>query len=225
MDVGDKCIARTLKGTRCTRNATAANRLCKQHAKSAATGAAAAAVSIIGVVEPWVQHQLPAPADDLRKHVLQKIRRQLQAGPRATAVRSASTGALYVYFIAAEAGLNYWKIGMTTQKTDTRMRQWSASHRARIGLQREYKVTRNVAFCERLVHRYLDHRRMYRYPADNGCFRSYWAATGEMISDAQSVRIDAEERLVAKNKHVEWFCLSFDEIDALVSAVVRAFGA
>jgi hypothetical protein len=221
---GDKrCAAITGQGKPCRRAGIASSsiskrKLCTQHLNLEADKAGKK------VVEPWLAAKLPEPSDKLRAAVLAKLRRKLYN----TAKDRGGRGVIYIYYIANETGLNYWKVGMTEKTADQRLSEWMAAHRTRILCKSFYAVKHSVKFVERVIHLYLDYCRMHRTPTSDHTretlFRSVWSATGEVIDDDQNRVISADAtRLIAKHKHVEWFCAPIAEIKEIVEAIV-AYG-
>jgi len=215
----NRCEAVTKStGQRCTRKATFViiiknsnrMRVCSQHSARQT------------VDEPWTRLDLPEPSTDLRVGIRNKLRRKLETGPS----EKDGKGAIYVYGFEHERQRQYWKIGMTQQTVEERMRQWSAEHGVEIDSVHQWHLGNNVKFCERVIHLYLDHVRIHRYPIeteeerhDQIIFRSKWAATGKWIDDGAPT-----DRPVAKNKHVEWFCISLFAIFKIINAVVDKYG-
>ncbi len=212
------CEATKLDSKQCTRtsvtqNASTGKHLCTQHAKKAGTT----------IKEPWQELGLIAPSEKIGQKALGKLRRRL----RNTKKDRGGSGSIYVYYIATEAGLDYWKVGMTKKDADERLNEWQKTHKARVLKKCEFKVDQSVLFIERIVHLYLDHCRMHRTPTADGketLFRSVYSATGELIDDDQDKKIGTDERLVAKNKHVEWFNAPITEVKSVIESIVNAFG-
>jgi hypothetical protein len=62
---------------------------------------------------------------------------------------------------------------------------------------------------------------MYRYPNESGTgFHSVYKLSGEIIQDGQE-NTDEKERLVAKNKEIEWFCAPLEEILSVVEGILK----
>lgn len=177
------------------------------------------------VKEPWKTLGLPDPSKELRVSVLKRLGTRLNRGPKL----SDSSGYLYVYSLASEEGLNYWKVGMTTRTVTERKKEWQAKHPGFTLVMKEYYhvPTKAVRCLERVVHLYLDHRRMHRYPVLEGKdLISVWSATGAEIEDDASRRAKGKkERLVATTKMVEWFCLPWSELSPLLDVLVKYYSA
>jgi hypothetical protein len=174
------------------------------------------------VKEPWKTLGLPDPSKELRVSVLKRLVTRLNRGPKP----NDSSGYLYVYSLASEEGLNYWKVGMTTRTVTERKKEWQAKHPGFTLMMKEYYhvPTKAVRCLERVVHLYLDHRRMHRYPILGGkALFSVWSATGVAV-DANSKQ-QQKERLVATTKMVEWFCLPWSELSPLLDALVKYYSA
>ena len=204
-----RCEAETKKGKVCSKSAVAKStvsgkNLCTLHLKLEPDAQ-----------EPWVELKLMAPSTENRKLVLAKIRRKLRSTKD-----GGGSGSIYIYAIASEVDLNYWKVGMTERTADERLSEWSDEHKARIIKMSEYRVEHSVKLVERLVHLYLDYCRMYRTPCGHGCFLSVLSATGKVIEDKQYEKIKDEGRPAAKNKHVEFFNAPLEDIKAVIEAIV-----
>jgi len=230
-----KCTAVTIKTkTRCKRNAThAGHTFCYQHAPAAAVGVVAAEPPPprlpnqveIAAAPPQLSRAEAAqrllrahPPSDLNSaRTIRRISARIVRGPR---VKDTTGGAIYIYSLSTEPGMNYWKVGMTSRTADKRLKEWASQHReAKVIKHADYRVDKHVKYVESLIHLYLDHCRMYRYPLEKGSakFRSYWKTTGELIDDKQV----PGDRLVAKNKHTEWFYASLHEIKRVVEGLIR----
>lgn len=210
----NKCQSTTQKKTQCTRNAVEGSDKCAQHGGKAKE-LNSNETKALG---------LPAVPKETQGNVVKKIQRLIQKDLSSSQAKTTAGGYVYIYRLAHETGLNYWKIGMTDREVDKRMKEWEGTLRCRVLCVKEYKLKKNHAYCERLIHLYLDYCRMYRYPAEakkgdkHVLFKSKWYRSGEWIDDDQGREID--ERLVAKNKHVEWFCAPLAEILKVVQAIV-----
>lgn len=216
-----KCEALTLKGNQCKKAGTytvGGARYCTQHHEKHIKDSDAVIVTIRDT-EPWEKNRLPTPSPENGRRVLQKIRRRIKAGP---SPKDTAPGCIYIYYLEEEADLNYWKIGRTSRTADERLKEWAAEHKkAKIKLAKQYKVQGHANFIETLIHLYLHYARMYRTPyGDDGHFHSVWASTGEIIQDGQET---TTERVVAMRKHIEWFCMPFEDVVAVVGALVNAY--
>lgn len=188
-------------------------------------------VSVAVSVTPWKSLRLPEPSKELRLSVLRRLRNRINRGPK----QSDTTGYLYVYSLADEVGLNYWKIGMTSRDDlEIRLKEWQSKHAGHtIVLKRSYRMEVKATRClERVVHLYLDHKRMYRYQvsAPNGTYLvSIWSATGDPIDDAGRRTwisgADPKQRLHSSGKMVEWFCLPWSELEPLLNVLVKYYSA
>jgi hypothetical protein len=209
---GARCTAITKKGTRCTFKRKGGKDVCGIHAKGKAPSTPETPTRARG--------EIIIPQENL-KSVVSKIRTKLKRGPTKD---DAKGGSIYVDRMARETGLNYWKVGMTDRTADKRMNEWESTHKDRIIRVDRYVLTKNHLLAERLIHLCLDYCRMYRYPSygkDGTYFKSVWKRTGKVIQDAQLAKIDKDQRAVAKNKHVEWFCCDKETLDEVVQSVVH----
>lgn len=163
-------------------------------------------------------HTHMEPDTRLSKQALGKLRRRLQSGPRNSKLNQ-TAGFIYVYALPDDAPFTYFKVGRTEQPLKERMKQWSKTHGCTVELMASFGVDRNLAWCERLIHLYLDYCRMYRYPvdADDGKITYYnvWKTTGKPVTPFAT----GEPARVAKNKHTEWFNESLSVISNVCIAV------
>ncbi len=207
-----RCQAQTAKKKQCSRQATQGTR-CTQHAPKE-----------VVVIEPWTALKLPKPHSDNRNSVLNKLRTKLR---QPAEKRSGGAGHLYIYYIAEEhdAGLMYWKIGMTERSVDVRLAEWSKTHKhgATVLLAKSYRLRRWHKWVERVVHLYLNYCRVYRYPLvetkkESAHFHSIWAATRKPCPES----VDSEDTAPAMHKQVEWFyaeCL--EDLDDIINKIVN----
>ena len=219
-----QCKATTNNGKQCKRDGKGPECVCYQHDKPPA---------LATVTRPVLQvtaslDLLCAHKSKLRRSALRKLETKLRKGP--PSVEKDGLGAIYIYYLETDRahGIRcYWKVGMTKHATapGKRIKQWSAKQEG-VVTQAVYVVERGHKFIERVVHLYLDHCRMYRYPcasagAEAQLFRSTWYATGLPVKDAQWDLIDLTKRTVARQKSVEWFCGSLEDIEGVVQAVIK----
>lgn len=202
-----RCQAQTAKRKQCSRQATCGTR-CTQHAPKE-----------VVIVEPWTTLGLPSPHTDNRSSVLNKLRTKLR---QPETKRSGGAGHLYIYYIAEEheAGLMYWKIGMTERSVDVRLAEWAKAHKrgATVLLAKSYRLRRWHKWVERVVHLYFNYCRVYRYPLANNKahFHSIWAATRKPCPDSA----DYKDTAPAMHKQVEWFhakCL--EDLDDIINKI------
>lgn len=171
--------------------------------------------------------QPPYQKDRLRSSVVKKIERRLKSGPRTTD----EPGHIYVYALQHEmdAQMDYWKVGMTTRAPEERAKEWSAKHHKThtVVTQAVFHVpTRAVKHVERLIHLYLDYCRLYRYPLASGAIRSVWAHSGNLIEDKDGKEWAAQtpqERPVALHKMVEWFWISWKDLEPLIKELIAFY--
>jgi hypothetical protein len=215
MEQQAKCEAIKEDGKQCTRNQPKDNTLCTQHQKQDKKKA-----TTINDIEPWTLLKLPVPFEANGKSINQKIRTRLKRGPR----KNDGAGWIYIYCLQHEQNqkLNYYKIGRTNRRVTHRMKEWDDIHKdqGKVKLIDSHHVEHGIDFCERLIHKYLAYCNMHRYPHNKG-FHSVWALDpNEVIDDGQQ-RKEGEERPIAKNKHVEWFCEDITDIRAVVEPIVK----
>ena len=79
--------------------------------------------------------------------------------------QSDGPGNIYIYSLAAEQGMDYWKIGMTKKDTDERLKEWETQHGVRILKRAEFHVKHGRAHIERMIHLALVYCRMIRKSA------------------------------------------------------------
>lgn len=176
---------------------------------------------------PWVALKLPAPDPKLRKAVCGRLVTRLNRGPN---WKSDTAGYIYVFWLRGETGLDYWKIGMTQRTPEDRLKEWRAAMPGHeLQVKQVFAVDAAcVKFVERVVHLYLDHCRMHRYPVGRRLL-SKWSATGAEIRDADwhalQPTLKAGERVVAMHKMVEWFCAPWSTVQVLIEHVIQVFAA
>lgn len=221
-------------GERCTRWATptGGGRRCTQHARVVGGGGGGAAA--INDREPWTALGMPQPHAKNDRRALQKLRAKLRAPLPAS--QNNEEGYIYVYGIAGERALNYWKVGMTARAdAHARVDEWRRAHNKRhaVVLRNQFH-TRHPKRVERVIHLYLAYCRMYRYEYEeedigNGCavsgavsskFHSVWARDGAVVEDGQQLEAPTPHALAATRKHVEWFCEEYAHIRGVIESVI-----
>jgi hypothetical protein len=128
-------------------------------------------------------------------------------------------GHIYIYFLPRERALNYWKIGRTQRSVEQRMKEWSSKYKLEVYA--IYKAERDVVQAESLIHLYLTYCRMYRYPSARGYQSVYKLNPSEVIQDGQQCDPESGERVVAKNKEIEWFCEDVEVVRRVVEAIME----
>lgn len=233
--IPDKCQATTKKNRQCSFNPRPGEVFCGIHLKQ--RHAPQAPVALVAPVAPEAQTKPKAndpakapPLGDLTLPNSPRIIKQIAAKLKAKPAKAdaAKGGYIYIYRLANETHLNYWKVGMTRKDVDSRMSQWEAKHKGRVICVARYHLTRNVAYAERLCHLYLDYCRMNRYPCEitaqgaqgetRTVFKSTWYRSGRLVDDEQSRLV--EGRVVARNKHHEWFACEWEHLEHVVSELV-----
>lgn len=240
------CEALTGEGKQCSRKHTKTlcvkatilkeKRLCTQHYKSEvkknASTKETVAVCVVGDPEPWTLLRFTLkPRATNGARALQKLRTLLKKGPRKN---KPLNGYIYLYFLQrdVDAGQHdYWKIGMTTRDDyGKRVAEWKGAHAKGAGVtHRRTYPTSHPEFAERIIHLYLHYCRMMRYPRTDAegkaCLHSVWYRDRSIIRDGQQQREEeTDTKLVAKNKHTEWFCEELDYIGDVVRNVVETLG-
>lgn len=215
-----RCIAIKADGEQCTRNASMieskSKNYCKQHAKSNQTKK----LSTVEAVEPWVLLKFPEPDARNGKRYIQKIRTHLNKSTSSCSKKDSQSGFIYIFCLSHERKLNYYKIGYTERTVEERLEEWGEKHSA-LELCACFRVNSNAQRKESLIHLYLAYCRMYRYPYESGTgFHSVYKLSGEIIEDGQE-NTDEKERLIAKNKEIEWFCAPLDEILKVVEGILK----
>lgn len=211
-----RCIAIKDDGEQCTRKPSSESKnknYCKQHDKSNQTKK----LATIEAVEPWVLLKFPEPDARNGKRYIQKIRTHLNKS-NSFSKKDSQSGFIYIFCLAHERKLNYYKIGYTERTVEERLEEWGEKHSA-LELCACFRVNSNAHQKESLIHLYLAYCRMYRYPNERG-FHSVYKLSGEIIQDGQE-NTDEKERLVAKNKEIEWFCAPLEEILSVVEGILK----
>jgi Meiotically up-regulated gene 113 len=213
----DRCAATTAKKTQCSRNGSVkrgASYYCAQHAGTSSVKEEKE--------EPWDRLGLVRPnVDALGTRALRRLRTKLSAPS------SGGKGFIYVYYFESERALNYYKVGMTERTVEERIKEWARECGANhvIVLARAYRVERNHKLIERIVHLYLDHVRMYRYPNESyTAYKSVWARSGATIEDGASLKGSTKHDFVARRKQIEWFQVKLHEIERIVESVIHVYG-
>jgi len=216
-------------GERCTRFARGGGRRCTQHSK-----VGAAALVTTADREPWTALGMPQPHAKNDRRALQKLRAKLRAPLPASQNNEEEEGYIYVYGIAGERALNYWKVGMTARAdAHARVDEWRRAHNKRhaVVLRGQFH-TRHPKRVERVIHLYLAYCRMYRYEYEeeigNGTavsgavskFHSVWARDGAVVEDGQQLEAPTPHALAATRKHVEWFCEEYAHIRGVIESVI-----
>lgn len=208
------CEAIKHDGLQCTRTykhtTLKGKHVCKQHLNAQTT--------VKDKKEPWDLKALPAPNVENGKRTIQKIRTKLLKGPKT----NDAGGAIYIYYLSAEQKLTYWKIGKTRRNVDERLQEWAEEHKQEVVAYETFVVTKNLDFIEALIHVYLAYCNMHRYPHGKG-FHSVLSLHNKVIKDGQEQQPGDTERLVAKNKHVEWFNERIDVIMKVVTPILEAY--
>lgn len=196
-----QCKKTTQKGKQCSRNAVPGGaEYCTQH------GGKPSLVTPKGMPD--------IPKENAPK-IVKRLQKLIAKGPKP----DDGAGSIYIYRLAREpVELNYFKVGMTERSVDLRMTEWEAEHKDRVICVARYVVTAGVKHKERVIHLYLNHCRMNRYPV-GARFLSKWYSSGVVIQDRDAEKIDEKERLVAKKKHTEWFCCEQDTLLELVHSL------
>lgn len=206
------CEAFKADGEQCTRQykvkTAEGKHFCTQHAKCKA-------VKSVAEPEPWETLRLPEPDPRNGKRYIQKVRKMLSEAPG-----KKREGHIYIYFLPREKTLRYWKIGLTERTVEERMQEWSAKYTLEVYT--TFRVATDVYYVESLIHLYLTYCRIYRYPSKRGFQSVYKLKPSVVIQDGQQA--EQGERVVAKNKQIEWFCEDIEEILKVVKAIIKAKG-
>jgi len=203
-----RCEAIKGDGEQCTRNATSGKKVCKQHEKAKTT----TTIITVKTAEPWTLLGLPEPDPRNGKRYIQKIRTFLNSSKG-----EKKGGYIYIFFLPREKKLSYWKIGYTERTVEERIREWSTKYPLEV--YKTFKIENGVQYYESLIHLYLTYCRIYRYPHENGYQSVYKLNPSAVIQDGQQIKDD--ERLVAKNKEIEWFCAPIRDILGVIEPIVK----
>lgn len=168
------------------------------------------------VTEPYCQDHdptrndpvvLPCPLNGLNtKAVEKKIITKVKRGPRQTD----GYGHIYVYYLDSDPKDSYYKIGMTERDVDVRLKEWKGSK-----LKKSFRVA-NRKYAERLIHLYLDYRRVYRYKQEDGSLASFWKDTGKPVTDS-----DSKGKQEGRTKQIEWFFVPFQDVERICKAICK----
>jgi hypothetical protein len=191
------CAGQTQKKKPCKNKALEGSTLCSTH------GGVCTAVNAL--------------AQKNRPYVIKKIGTRHRKG----LPKTKTPGYVYIFYLENEKGKNFWKIGMTT-RLEKRMQEWNKHYGGKATLvQKKLYKSDYCEFMERVIHLYLDYCRMHRYPIhteDAIKFHSIYSATGKVIE-----AVDEEERLVAKNKNIEFFHAPIKEIKTVIAFIQKSF--
>jgi hypothetical protein len=230
----DLCEATTGKGTNCTFrhkhfSAISSRNLCTIHFKKEENDNIDKLTLASAKDEPYLTVEtLGLPTDKLSKKALNKLIRHLKKGPKAS--DKAVEGHIYIYSIASEQGMDYWKVGMTNKDADERLKEWETHHKVRILKRASFKVKTGTAFVERTIHLYLSYCRMLRTPVteDKKLMYSVWYETNQVIEDVHYDTLltmyddspkKLREAMVVKKKHKEWFCAPIENVLNVVNKI------
>jgi hypothetical protein len=157
---------------------------------------------------------------DLSSSSIKKLQTRIARGP----TKSDEAGHIYIYYLPNDC-YHYWKIGKTSQKLDARMDQWSKEHGVRILLKKSFKV-KFAKYTERIIHLYLAHLRVYRYPVGKK-FKTILAQSGLIVGDQHWKDLNQGEvdltKYASSKKFVEWFMeRDIDWIIGLIEKIIKA---
>lgn len=190
-------------GKQCTRRASKGN-CCTQHAKSLSAN------DYVTQVEPWTARALPVPPEGTRAMVVQKLRRRLKEPSFA---RDEKAGVIYAYRLEGDPE-NFFKVGRTERSTAAkRMSEWARQHGRELECVREWPLPHGCKWTERVIHLYLDKCRLIRYE-DGEKLVDFW------FSDDTPL-VEGSRKQAAMHRHVEWFRVKLDVLDAYVEPLVE----
>jgi len=154
---------------------------------------------------------------ELETKSIKKLQTRIARGP----TKSDEEGFIYIYYLPNDC-YHYWKIGKTSKKVDTRMDEWSKAHKVRVLLKKSFKV-KYAKYAERLIHLYLDHLRVYRYPVGRK-FKTIMAKSGLIVDDADWKELSKDyTNYVSSKKFVEWFMeRDIDWVIELIEKIIKA---
>ncbi|MBX9636943.1 MAG: GIY-YIG nuclease family protein [Nitrosomonas sp.] len=230
------CEAITGKGTQCTKkhkhfSAISARNLCTIHLKKEQNDHIdkLATEQHLTVASQHTIESIGLSVKLLSSKAKNKLMKHLKKGLKA----SDGTGEIYIYHLANEQGMNYWKVGMTKKDADTRLKEWENEHKMRILKRAAFKVKRGTLFVERTIHLYLSYCRMLRCPVDQGkTMYSVWYESNNPIEDVHfetlldlydGDEVEMRKAMVGKKKHKEWFFAPIEEILHIVNKITALF--
>lgn len=209
------CEAIKLDGLQCTNKGVECHEgahLCRIHYKKRTK------VITTKEVEPWVTQKLPTPYEANGARVIQKIRSLLRKGPKKN---DATSGHIYVYYLAREQTLSYWKVGVTNRSVGARLKEWRQERNQRdIVLECSYKLERGCKYVERLIHLYLAYCRMARYPHKTGFHSVWYMDPSVVVNDGQQQEEGDSGRLSPRAKLTEWFSAPLRDILDIIEPLV-----
>lgn len=123
----------------------------------------------------------------------------------------------FIYFIVhiKDPKDTYYNIGSTKRPVEKRLKEKPRGSKKHLCFKvDDYKT------MERTIHKALDAYRVYRYFTENEEFITVWKHNKKPVTEADEV-LAAKHRLQGIHKYVEWFRLSWKEIEAVVIPLIR----
>lgn len=153
---------------------------------------------------------------ELSLESIKALQARISKGP----TKSDEAGEIYIYYLPNDC-YHYWKIGKTSQKLDTRMNKWSKDHGVRVLVKQKFKV-KYVGYAERLIHLYLAHIRVHRYPVGKK-FKTILVQSGAIVDDRHWRELSKSGELISEKKFIEWFMeKDIEWIIELIEKIIKA---
>jgi len=171
--------------------------------------------------EPYCSHHKPIaipaldlPTEHLTTAVQKKLTKYLKQGP----TKTDAPGYIYVYYMEKDPDGCYFKIGRTEQKPEKRLKQWEKEIGSKV-CSKIWWYVKAQKFMEKMIHRYLDNVRMYRYMTPDG-YCSVWKKDLKPVTE-QDGELKEKHKLEARKKHIEWFNMPWDKLEPIMLGILK----
>jgi hypothetical protein len=125
------------------------------------------------------------------------------------------SGYIYLFVHVKDDKNTYYNIGSTKREVSKRLKEKPRGTKKYIS----FKVE-NHRVMERIIHKALDDYRVYRYFTENEEYITIWKHTGKPVTEADQI-LAGKHRLEGIHRHIEWFRLSWKEIEAVIVPLIR----
>lgn len=167
--------------------------------------------------EPFCSHHKPIvipsldlPTEHLSTSVQKRLTKYLKQGP----TKTDGIGYIYVYYLPNDPKDTYYKIGRTEKEVEKRLKQWGKDVICKVW----WKV-KCQKFAEKMIHRYLDNYRCYRYLTDDG-YCTIWKSSGKPVTKKDE-ELKEKHKLEARKKHIEWFNISWEILEPIIIGIIK----
>jgi len=125
------------------------------------------------------------------------------------------SGYIYLFVHCKDDKDTYYNIGATKRSVDTRLKEKPKGTKRFFA----FKVF-DYKKMERAIHKALDKHRVYRYFTENEEYITLWKHNKQPVTKTDDV-LSKKHRLQGIHRHIEWFRLSWKEIEAVVVPMIR----